>query len=172
LIARLAILLVLCASAARAAPLAPLAVTPARTEAAGYAVTHALLVTNLLKNCAPFQDRLKEDLKATLAAWKQRNGERVVAAEAYFAFTREAIERRDGATAADAFNEQTHGVFVEQANKSLNDIFGPLGPQLAVCERWAGAIAKGDADLNWQSQYMPMLDELVEHARALKPGGR
>lgn len=162
-------LLALCASAAQAAPLQ---VTPARTEAAGYAVTHALLVTNLLKNCAPFQDKLKEDLKQTLAAWKQRNGERVVAAEAYFAYTREAIQRRDGAAAADAFDEQTHGVFVEQANKSLNDIFGPLGPRPEVCESWAAAIAKGDADLNWQSQYMPLLDEMVEAARQLKPGAR
>jgi hypothetical protein len=170
--ARGALLSALFATAAGAAPLAPLEVTPARTEAAGYAVTHALLVSNLLKNCAPFQDRLKDDLKDTLAAWKQRNGERVIAAEAYFAFTQEAIQRRDGATAAEAFREETHGVFVAQANKSLNDIFGPLGPQAAVCERWAAAIAKGDADLNWQSQYMPMLDEMVERARALKPGAR
>ena len=164
-----AALLALCASAA---PAAPLEVTPARTEAAGYAVTHALLVTNLLKNCAPFQERLKEDLKATLAAWKQRNGERVLAAQAYFAFTREALARHDGAAAAEAFDERTHGVFVEQANRSLNDIFGALGPQLAVCERWAGAIAKGDADLNWQSKYLPLLDEMVEQARALQPGAR
>lgn len=169
---RLAALLALCAAAAQAAPLAPLEVTPARTEAAGYAVTHALLVTNLLKHCAPFQPQLKEDLGAALAAWKERNGERVLAAQAYFTFTREAIERRDGATAAAAFDEQTHGVFVQQANRSLNDIFGSLGPQLAPCERWAGAIARGDADLNWQSKYMPMLDEMVEQARALKPEAR
>lgn len=167
-----ATLLALCASAAQAAPLAPLQVTPARTEAAGYAVTHALLVTNLVKNCARFKDRLKQDLEAALAGWQQRNAERVIAAQAYFAFTREAIERTEGAAAADAFDEQTHGVFVAQANNSLNEIFGALGPQPQVCERWATAIARGDADLNWQSRYLPALDEMVEHARALQPGAR
>jgi hypothetical protein len=39
-----------------------------------------------------------------------------------------------------------------------------------VCERWVGAIGDGQADLNWQSKYMPVLDELREFERKLRPG--
>jgi hypothetical protein len=39
-----------------------------------------------------------------------------------------------------------------------------------VCARWIDAIAGGEADLNWQSKYMPALDELREFERRLRPG--
>jgi hypothetical protein len=51
----------------------------------------------------------------------------------------------------------------------LHDIFGPAGPQQDVCRRWVSAIVTEKADLNWQSKYMPLLDELVEFARGVDP---
>jgi len=149
---------------------AALEVTPARTEAAGYAITHALVIRNLVKNCGRFRAELKNDPDAALEAWRLKNAEHVLAAESYFVAARIAVERKGGAQAGEDFYAQTHGLFLEQANRTLNDIFGAAGPQPAVCERWAESIAGGQADLNWQSKYMPLLDELREFERALRPG--
>jgi hypothetical protein len=149
---------------------ATLEVTPARTEAAGYAITHALVVRNLVKNCGKFRDRLQSDPDAALAAWRLQNAEHVLAAESYLVAARIAVEKKHGRQAGEDFHAQTHGLFVEQANRTLNDIFGALGPHTAVCERWVGAIGDGQADLNWQSKYMPVLDELREFERKLRPG--
>jgi hypothetical protein len=162
---RLALALLFVAGAAHA----QIAVTPARTEAAGYAVTHALLVVNLVKNCEPYAGEIGLDPAAALAGWRQRNAERVGAAQAYFVFARSAIEREHGAAAGEQFHARTQGVFIEQANTTLNDIFGPAGPQQDVCRRWVSAIVTEKADLNWQSKYMPLLDELVEFARGVDP---
>lgn len=147
-----------------------LAVTPARTEAAGYAITHALVVRNLVQNCAKFRDRLPRDPDAALDAWRAKNAEHVLAAESYLVAARTAIEQQHGAQAGEDFHAQTHGLFVRQANQTLNDIFGALGPQPPVCERWLEAIGGGQADLNWQSKYMPALEELREFERSLRPG--
>lgn len=147
-----------------------LEVTPARTEAAGYAVTHALVVRNLVKNCEKFRDRLKSDPDAALDAWRLKNAEHLLAAESYLVAARVAVEKKGGAQAGEDFHAQTHDLFVEQANRTLNDIFGALGPQPAVCERWVESIAGGQADLDWQSKYMPALDELREFERSLRPG--
>lgn len=147
-----------------------LAVTAARTEAAGYAITHALVVGNLVKNCEKFRDKLQSDPDAALAAWRLKNAEHVVAAESYLVAARTAVERQHGAQAGEDFHAQTHGLFVRQANQTLNDIFGALGPHTAVCERWLEAIGGGQADLNWQSKYMPALEELRAFERSLRPG--
>jgi hypothetical protein len=160
----------LVAAALAAGAGAALEVTPARTEAAGYAITHWLLVLNLARNCEPYAAAIGRDPMTALRAWRQRNAERVNAAEAYFVFARAAVEKRGGASAGEDFHAQTHGLFVEQANTTLNEIFGAAGPQPAVCRRWVEAIAEGESDLNWQSKYMPLLDELVEFERSLRPG--
>lgn len=147
-----------------------LAVTPARTEAAGYAVTHGLVVHNLVRNCARFRDRLKQDPDAALAEWRQRNAERASAADSYFVYAAAAIERQQGAAAAERFNAQTRRVFLRKANDTLNDIFERTAPQLWVCERWIDAIAQGKTDLDWESKYLNTLDELVAFERALRSG--
>lgn len=147
-----------------------LEVTPARTEAAGYAITHSLVVRNLVKNCAQHKAQLRRDPDAALAAWRRVNTEHVLAADSYLIAARVAVEKQHGAQAGEDFHAQTHGLFVRQANQTLNDIFGAAGPQLGVCERWVEAIGGGQADLNWQSKYMPVLDELREFERALRPG--
>jgi hypothetical protein len=149
---------------------AALEVTPARTEAAGYAITHSLVIRNLVKNCAKFRDRLPRSPDAALDAWRVKNAEHVLAAESYLIAARIAVEKKGGAQAGEDFHAQTHGLFLEQANRTLNDIFGAAGPQPAVCERWIESIAGGQADLNWQPKYMPLLDELREFERALRPG--
>ena len=164
--------LLLVAAAVAAGAGAALQVTPARTEAAGYAVTHALVVRNLVKNRGKFKDRLPSDPEAALDAWRRKNAEHVRAAEGYLVAARVAVERKGGAQAGEDFYAQTHGLFVRQANKSLNEIFGALGPQPGICERWIEAIGGGQADLNWQSKYMPALDELRDFERALRPGAR
>jgi len=149
---------------------AALEVTPARTEAAGYAITHSLVVRNLVKNCGKFGDKLPRDPAAALDAWRVKNAEHVLAAESYLVAARIAVEKKGGAQAGEDFHAQTHGLFLEQANRTLNDIFGAAGPQPGICERWIEAIAGGQADLNWQPKYMPLLDELREFERALRPG--
>ncbi|MEO8719074.1 MAG: hypothetical protein ABI423_12725, partial [Burkholderiales bacterium] len=161
----------LLAAAIVAAAGGALEVSPARTEAAGYAVTHALVVRNLVKNCGKFKGRLKQDPDAALETWRSKNAEHVLAAESYLVAARIAVEKKHGPRAGEDFHAQTHDLFVEQANRTLNDIFGALGPQPAVCERWVESIAGGQADLNWQSKYMPILDELREFERSLRPGG-
>jgi len=165
---RLALALLFVSGAAHA----QIAVTPERTEAAGYAVTHWLLVLNLVRNCEPFAQQIGRDPQTVLRPWRERNAERVNAAEAYFVFARAAVEKRGGALAGEDFRAQTHGLFVQQANTTLNDIFGATGPQPAVCKRWIEAIANEEVDLNWQAKYMPVLDELVEFARKVEPNAR
>ena len=164
----LAAALVLASGGALARDAAP--VTPTRTEAAAYAITHSLLVVNLVKNCDRFGAQLGRDPAAALAGWRQRNGGRVAAAEAYFVFARAASERLGGAAAGEDFHARTHGLSVQQANRTLNDIFGALGPRPAVCKRWIEAIAQGQTDLDWQSKYLPLLDELVEFERKIRSG--
>lgn len=149
-----------------------LEVTPARTEAAGYAVTHGLVVLNIARNCQRFDERLEPKPGAALAGWRQRNAERAAAAEAYLAYARAAIERQEGAAAAEAFNRRTRALFLRQANDTLNDIFERATPQIWTCERWLEAIASGKADLNWESKYVNTLDELVEFERAQRAGGK
>lgn len=145
-----------------------LEVTPARTEAAGYAVTHGLLVSNLVANCRQYREKLKLDPDAALAAWRQRNAERAAAAESYLVYAAAAIERQEGAAAAEAYNRRTRALFVRKANTALNDIFNRAHPQPGICARWIDAIAAGEADLNWESKYLPALDELVEFERRLR----
>ena len=147
-----------------------MAVTPARTEAAGYAVTHGLVVKNLVAQCQRFRDRLKVEPDAALAGWRQRNAERAAAAEAYFVYAAAAIERQEGAAAAEAFNRRTRGLFRRKANDTLNDIFERTAPQPWVCEKWIDAIAQGKTDLDWESKYLNTLDELVAFERSLRPG--
>ena len=142
-----------------------LEVTPARTEAAGYAVTHGLLVLNLVRNCRQYRETLKQDPDAALALWRQRNAERAAAAESYLVYASTAIERQEGAAAAEAYNQRTRGLFRRKANTALNDIFNRAHPQPGICARWIDAIAAGEADLNWESKYVPALDELVEFVR-------
>jgi hypothetical protein len=154
-----------------AAVAAGLEVTPARTEAAGYAITHGLVVANLVRNCRPFQDRIGEDLDAALAGWRERNAERAAAAESYLVYARAAIERQYGEPAAHDFDAQTRSVFRHKANVALNDIFERMSPQFGVCARWASAIAQGRADLDWESKYLNTLDELVAFERRLRGGG-
>lgn len=147
-----------------------LEVTPARTEAAGYAVTHGLVVSNLVRNCRQYRERLKQDPDAALAAWRQRNAERAAAAEGYLVYASTVIERQEGAAAAEAYNKRTRALFRRQANNTLNDIFNRAHPQPGICARWIDAIAAGEADLNWESQYVPALDELVEFERRVRAG--
>lgn len=145
-------------------------ITEARTEAAGYAITHSLVIRNLAKHCEKFKGQLRRDPGAALDLWRQKNAEHVLAAESYLIAARIAVEKKHGAQAGEDFYAQTHGVFLDQANRTLNDIFGAAGPQPGVCERWVESIAGGQADLNWQPTYMPALDELREFERALRPG--
>ena len=148
-----------------------LEVTPARTEAAGYAVTHGLVVLNLVRNCRRFDERLAEKPEGALAGWRQRNAERAAAAEAYLAYAHAAIERQEGAAAAEAYNRRTRALFRRKANDTLNDIFERAAPQIWTCERWMKAIVAGEADLNWESKYAGTLDELVAFERKLRGGG-
>ncbi len=145
-----------------------LEVTPARTEAAGYAVTHGMVVLNLVRNCRRFDERLTEKPEGALAGWRQRNAERAAAAEAYLAYAHAAIERQEGAAAAEAFNRNTRALFRRKANDTLNDIFERAAPQFWTCEHWMKSIAAGKADLNWESKYVNTLDELVAFERKLR----
>ncbi|MGH8720845.1 MAG: hypothetical protein ACREU4_02595 [Burkholderiales bacterium] len=147
-----------------------LEVTQARTEAAGYAVTHGLVVSNLARICGQFRGQLAQDPEAALAAWRQRNAERAAAAESYLVYAATVIERQEGAAAAQAYNARTRAVFRRQANNALNDIFNRMHPQPGICARWIDAIAAGEADLNWESKYVPALDELVEFERSVRSG--
>jgi hypothetical protein len=146
-------------------------VTPARTEAAGYAVTHGLVVANLVRNCRRFQERIGEDLDAALAQWRERNAERAAAAESYLVYARAAIERQHGELAAHDFDAQTRSVFRHKANVALNDIFERMTPQFGICARWMSAIGEGRADLDWESKYLNTLDELVAFERRLRGVG-
>jgi len=157
------------AAAAGAWAQAPPEVNAKRTEAAGYAVTHGLLVTNLVKNCARFRAELEVDPEAALAGWRERNGARLAAAQAYFVFARAALVRDGGEAAGARFDRQTQDVFVDEANNSLNEIFEHASPQPWTCKRWVAAIADGTADLRWEPKYAPTLDELVEFAKTVKP---
>jgi hypothetical protein len=147
-----------------------LEVTPARTEAAGYAVTHGLLVSSLVRNCRQYRGELELDPDAALAAWRERNAERAAAAESYLVYASAAIERQEGAAAAEAYNARTRALFRRKANAALNDIFNRMHPQPGICARWIEAIAAGEADLNWESKYLPALDELVEFERRVRSG--
>jgi hypothetical protein len=168
-----ALALALCAAQALAqgANVRPVfAVTETRNEAAAYAITHALVVANLVRNCARFRDRIKEDPQAALDAWRQRNGERVEAAQGYVLYARAALERLDGKDAGEAYYRRTTGVFERQAIATLRDIFGAAGPQPEVCARWVGAIAARQADLEWEPRYYTVLNEIVAFHRALTSG--
>ncbi|MGH8687128.1 MAG: hypothetical protein ACREU5_00560 [Burkholderiales bacterium] len=160
-----ALLAIAAAAHAQSAP----EVNAQRTEAAGYAVTHALLVANLVKNCQRFRGELEPDPEAVLAGWRERNGARLAASQTYFIFARAAMVRQGGEAAAERFDRRTQDVFVDEANNSLNDIFEHASPQPWTCRRWIKAIADGEADLNWESKYAATLDELVEFARSVQP---
>jgi hypothetical protein len=160
----------LVAAALAAGAGAALEVTPARTEAAGYAVTHGLLVLNLVRNCRQYREKLPQDPDAALAAWRARNAERAAAAESYLVYASAAIERQEGAAAAEAYNARTRALFRRKANTALNDVFNRAHPQPGICARWIDAIAAGEADLNWESKYVPALDELVEFERKVRAG--
>ncbi len=166
---RLAVLALLLASGSPAAQTG-FAVTPARTEAAGYAVTHGIVVANLVANCRKFSDRLKQDPDAALAGWRRRNLARASAAESYLTYAHAAIGHRFGPASAEEFNARTRALFRRKANTALNDIFERTAPQFDVCAHWIEAIAQGKADLNWESKYVNTLDELVRFERDIREG--
>lgn len=154
-----------------AAAASGLEVTPARTEAAGYALTHGLVVANLVRNCRRFEERLGGDLDGALARWRERNAERAAAAESYLVFATAAIERQEGVTASLAYEERTRLLFRRKANDTLNDIFERAAPQEWTCRRWIDAIIAGKADLDQEPKYAGPLDELVAFERKLRGGG-
>jgi hypothetical protein len=147
-------------------------VTEARTEAAGYAIAHGLLISNLVRNCVQFRDALPMDPLAALAGWRQRNGEHVDAAQAYMVYARAAVAQRAGDAAADEYYAKATGEFADQAKSTLNDIFGPAGPRPAMCVRWTTAIQERLADLAQQPKYLPPLEEMLVFHRALQSGSR
>jgi hypothetical protein len=151
---------------------AGLEVTPVRTEAAGFAVTHGLVVANLVRNCRRFEDRLGGDLDGALTQWRQRNAERAAAAESYLVFATAAIERQEGITASLAYEERTRLLFRRKANDMLNDIFERAAPQEWTCRHWVDAIIAGKADLDQEPKYAGTLDELVAFERSVRPGAR
>jgi hypothetical protein len=167
----LVLALLLAWHAAAAAQAQGFAVTPARTEAAGDALTHAIVVANLAGNCERFRARLARDPAAALAGWRERNLARTSAADSYLVYAHAAIARQEGDAAAQAFNARTRGLFRRKANTALNDIFERAAPQFEVCARWIDAIAEGKADLNWESKYLNTLDELVKFEQAVRQGG-
>jgi len=148
-----------------------LEVTPERTDAAVYAVTHGLVVANVVRNCRRYEERLGGNLEGALSAWRERNAERAAAAEGYLEFARSAIERQEGATASLAFEERTRALSRRKANEALNDIFERATPQEWTCRQWLGAITAGKADLDREPKYLPALDELVVFERRLRQGG-
>jgi hypothetical protein len=164
------LLLALLLASGPAAAQTGFAVTPARTEAAGYALTHGMVVANLVGNCRKFSDRLEQDPDAALAGWRRRNLARASAAESYLAYAHAAIERQFGAASAEEFNARTRALFQRKANTALNDIFERTAPQFEVCAHWIAAIAQGKADLNWESKYLNTLDELVQFERDVREG--
>ncbi|HEX5093326.1 MAG TPA: hypothetical protein VFV84_11640 [Burkholderiales bacterium] len=164
----LALALALAGGAAAAPPGSPL--TPARDNAAVFAVTHGMVVDNLAANCRRFSDRLKVDPDAALAAWRRRNLERASAAESYLIYAHAAIERELGAAAAERFNANTRALARQKANVALNDIFERTAPQFEVCERWMDAIYRGQADLGYEVKYRATLDELVRFERDIRQG--
>jgi len=166
----LVLLLALAGGAAAEQP--GFALTPARDKAAVYAVTHGMVVANLVGNCRKFSDRLKVDPDAALRAWRDRNLERASAAESYLIYAQAAIERELGAAAAEKFNTNTRALARQKANVALNDIFERTAPQFDVCERWMNAIAKGEADLGYERKYRDTLDELVAFERDVRQGRR
>ncbi len=165
----LALLLALASVAAGAQP--QFALTPARDNAAVYAVTHGMVVANLVGNCRKFSDRLTVDPDAALTAWRQRNLERASAAEGYLTYAQAAVERELGTAAAEKYNRNTRALARHKANIALNDIFERTAPQFGVCERWMNAITKGEADLGYEIKYRDTLDELVAFERAVRQGG-
>jgi hypothetical protein len=167
--APLAALLLWCGAAAAQSGFA---VTPARTEAATYAVTHGIVVANLIANCRKFADRLKVEPDAALTAWRERNLERASAAQSYLIYAHAAIDREVGAAAAEKFNADTRALARQKANTALNDIFERTAPQFEVCERWMDAIDRGQADLGYEMKYRATLDELVEFERRVRQGRR
>lgn len=169
----LAVLLVLALAGGKAAAQdkpAAFQVTEARTEAAGYAIAHGLLVSNLARNCLQFREALPHDPLAALAGWRQRNAERVEAARAYMVYARAAVARRAGDALADEYYEKANAQFAGQAKDTLHEIFGPSGPRTAVCARWTSAIQERLADLDQQPKYLPALDEMLAFHRALQSG--
>jgi len=162
------LLLALASAAARAQP--GFALTPARDNAAVYAVTHGMVVANLVGNCRKFSDRLTVDPDAALTAWRRRNLERASAAESYLVYAQAAIERKLGAAAAEKYTTNTRALARQKANVALNDIFERTAPQFGVCERWMNAITKGEADLGYEIKYRDTLDELVAFERAVRQG--
>lgn len=148
------------------------AITEARTEAAGFAITHDLLVRNLVHNCKQFSGMMSLDPQGVLAGWRQRNAERLDAARGYMIYARTAIERRLGAAAGEEFYTNITGEFAQQAKNTLQDIFSNAGPQLGVCGRWVAAIANREADLDGQPKYLPALDDILAFHKSLLAGTR
>lgn len=145
-------------------------VTPARRDAAVYAVTHGLVVSNVVRNCRRYEERLGGDLDGALSAWRERNAERAAAAESYLEYVRSVIERQQGPLAAQDFNAKTRGLARRKANDALNDIFERATPQEWTCRTWLEAITAGKADLDHEPKYLPVLDELVAFEKKVRRG--
>lgn len=162
----------LCAATALAQHTPAFEITEARTEAAGFAITHDLLVRNLVHNCNPFSGSLSPTPEEALAGWRQRNAERLDAARGYMIYARTAIERRLGTVQAEDFYRKITGEFAQQAKNMLQDIFSRAGPQPGVCGRWVAAIANREADLDGQPKYLPALDEILAFHKSVLAGAR
>jgi uncharacterized membrane protein YccC len=145
-------------------------VTPERRDAAVFAVTHGLVVANVVRNCRRHEARLGGDLEGALSAWRERNAERAAAAEGYLEYVRSVIERQRGPLAAQDFNAKTRGLSRRKANEALNDIFERATPQEWTCRTWLEAISAGQADLDHEPKYLPVLDELVEFEKKVRRG--
>ena len=142
-------------------------ITAERGEAAGFAITHSLVVEKLLGACDALRQTLPQDPAEVLKAWSERNWERLEAAYGYLFYVREITGGRQGRAAGEAFYRNAIDEYEKRSAAGLSEVFARMEPNTVTCAKWEADLSEGRADLDWKPQYTPVLDEIVAFHRSV-----
>jgi hypothetical protein len=155
---------------APAPQLAVPAPTPARTQAAAFALTQGLIHGKIAERCKGLPEPMRGQAEAALKDWQARNRRLVDASFVWFtsivtAAANAAPDEAARTRAKNALGEQFQSFDKDAARVAASAVPGQP-PQPAACERALAQFADISLDLK-RSPYAPSLRELRDYAREL-----
>jgi hypothetical protein len=144
--------------------------TPARTQAAAFALTQGLIHAKIAERCKRLPEPTRGQAAAALADWQGRNRRLVDASFVWFtsivtAASNVAPNEAAKTRAKQALGEQFHAFENDAARVAASAVPGEP-PQAAACGRVLAQFADTSLDLK-RSPYAPSLRELRDYARQL-----
>jgi hypothetical protein len=157
----LAFLLLLPALAFGQDRLSPSLLTPARSNAVGYAIGLDLITHALTRSCAVYGGDALSLTRSGRAAWQRRNGDWVALAHRYLEAVRAQISAIEGPEAGRRFYDERKAELQRESQAFLEGHFPKDADAFGTCRALASEIGAGDFDLGKHAEHAAVLRALM-----------